>query len=244
MHIKSRLILALLAAFAATAPLYAGPRGDEPIAVPRTIKQGIDFVYVDPQMSTVARRHQRPRNWLGRALNLDFGSGRTSGPNPLFVELARGLKHYQARWGELPQVKIPAGAVLKPGASRTGVDALRVRLGLSRGGGYDAALSDAVTDYQRVHGLAPADGIAGKATIASLNRGAEYYTRRIAINMERAYRLPTAGTFKKYVIVDSGAAEAYLFDRDRSVDSMPVVVGSLVATSAAAAAYPSSAEAM
>ena len=52
----------------ATAPLGAaqGPRGDEPVAVPRTIKQGIDFVYVDPQMSTVARRKQKPQNWLQR----------------------------------------------------------------------------------------------------------------------------------------------------------------------------------
>ena len=46
------------AAMLATAPLSAQPRGDEPVAVPRTIKQGIDFVYVDPEMSSVARRRQ------------------------------------------------------------------------------------------------------------------------------------------------------------------------------------------
>ena len=45
---------------------------------------------------------------------------------------------------------------------------------------------------------------------------------RIAINMERAYRLPPTRTFDRYVVVDSGAAEAYLFDRDRMVDSMRV----------------------
>ena len=47
-------------------------------------------------------------------------------------------------------------------------------------------LFQAVATYQTVHGLGPADGIAGKATIASLNRGSHHYARRIAINVERA----------------------------------------------------------
>src|SRR4051812_37087926 len=41
--------IAAAAAFLAAAPLLsADPKGDEPIAVPTNIKQGIDFVYVDP----------------------------------------------------------------------------------------------------------------------------------------------------------------------------------------------------
>ena len=43
--------------------------------------------------------------------------------------------------------------------------------------------------------------------------------------MERAYRLPATRAFDRYVVVDSGAAEVYLFDRDRRADSMRVVVG-------------------
>jgi murein L,D-transpeptidase YcbB/YkuD len=43
--------------------------------------------------------------------------------------------------------------------------------------------------------------------------------------MERAYRLPATRTFDRYVVVDSGAAEAYLVQGDRSVDRMRVVVG-------------------
>lgn len=223
MHYKFRLILAA-AAFFAAAPLSALPRGDEPIAVPRTIKQGIDFVYVDPQMSTVARRHQRPQNWLQRALSLDFGRRRNA-PNPLFMELAQGLQQYQANWGRLPQTAVPAGPTLKPGSTGNRVNALRSRLGLAPGS-YDQNLVQAVMSYQRVHGLGTPDGIAGKATIASLNRGASYYARRIAINMERAFRLPTTGTFDRYIVVDSGGADARLFSRDRLADSMPVVVGS------------------
>ena len=221
---KIILVLGALA-MVATTPLAAQPRGDEPVAVPRSIKQGIDFVYVDPQMSSVARRKQKPRNWLARLF--DFGSSNRRGaPNPMFDQLARGLQQYQTSWGRLPQTKIPAGAALKRGSTGKRVQLLRTRLGLSPNGGYDQQLVQAVSAYQAVHGLGNPDGIAGKATIASLNRGSLYYARRIAINMERAFRLPQTGAFNRYVVVDSGAAEAYLFDRDRRVDGMRVIVGS------------------
>ena len=220
-----RLVLAA-AALSATAPiLSAVPRGDEPVAVPRSIKQGIDFVYVDPQMSTVAVKKQKPRNWLQRIFRPGERRGKSE-PNPLFVQLATGLQTYQARWGTLPQVKIPSGPALKLGAKGKRVDLLRTRLGLAPRGGYDQDLLLRVSEYQQVHGLEPVDGIAGKATIGSLNLGGTYYARRIAINVERAWRLPPTRTFDRYVLVDSGSAEAWLFDRDRAVDSMRVVVGS------------------
>jgi len=209
-------------AFIAATPVLSQPRGDEPVAVPRTIKQGIDFVYVDPQLSTVAKRHQRSQNWLARLFSQS--SGRQS-PNPIFFDLQRGLQQYEASYGHLPQTKIPAGAALKSGSTGKRVQQLRSRLGLSPSGGFDRNLFDAVTAYQRVHGLGTPDGIAGKGTIASLNRGANYYERKIAINMERAYRLPQTRTFDRYVVVDSGSANTYLFNRDRLADSMKVVVG-------------------
>jgi murein L,D-transpeptidase YcbB/YkuD len=225
-----RTILGAAALAVASPALASGaglqPRGDEPIAVPRSIKQGVDFVYVDPAMSTVAKRRQRPQNWLARVFSLDFGSGRRQAPNILFAQLGRGLQQYQMTYGRLPQVKIPGGAVLKRGSKGRRVDLLRQRLGLAPGGGYDTNLFQAVATYQTVHGIGPADGIAGRATIASLNRGATHYLRRIAINVERAWRLPQTRTFDRYVVVDSGAAEAYLFDRDRIVDGMRVIVGS------------------
>ena len=215
-------------ALVTAAPVAAIPKGDEPVAVPRTIRQGIDFVYVDPQMSSVAKRRQRPQNWLQRLLSFDPSASRRgrNAPNPMFVDLARGLQQYQASWGRLPDVRIPAGPVLKRGATGKRVDLLRTRLGLSPGGGYDEQLFQIVTSYQSVHGIGPVDGIAGKGTIASLNRGPTHYARRIAINVERAFRLPPTRTFDRYVVVDSGAAEARLFDRDRAVDEMRVVVGS------------------
>ena len=223
MYKKLSLTLGALA-LVATTPLAAQPRGDEPIAVPRNIKQGIDFVYVDPELSTVARRRQRPQNWLARLF--DCGSSRRDGPNPLFYELGRGLQQYQASWGRLPQTKIPAGPTLKRGSTGSRVALLRERLGLSRAGGYDDRVIHLVSAYQQVHGLGAIDGIAGKATIASLNRGSTHYARRIAINVERAYRLPPTRQFDRYVVVDSGSAVASLVAGDRVVDSMRVIVGS------------------
>ena len=222
---KKLTILLGAIALATTTPAPAQFRGDEPVAVPRAVRQGIDFVYVDPQMSTVARKKQRPQNWLARMFSGD-GGGRQGAPNPMFVDLARGLQQYQSQWGTLPQTKIPAGGAMKRGSTGKRVTALRTRLGLSPAGGYDEQLFAQVAAYQQVHGLGKADGVAGPATIASLNRGATYYARRIAINMERAYRLPAVRAFNRYVVVDSGAAQTYLFDRDRMVDQMRVIVGS------------------
>ncbi len=224
---KYSLILGAATMLAAT-PISAaqGPKGDEPVAVPRSIKQGIDFVYVDPQMSSVARRKQKPQNWLQRLFN-PSASRRQGAPNPMFDELARGLQQYQATWGRLPQTKIPAGAALKRGSTGKRVALLRTRLGLPAAGGFDDALFQAVSSYQTVHGLGTADGIAGRATIASLNRGSIYYARRIAINMERAFRLARRLAHSTAMWWSIPARrETYLFDRDRRVDSMRVIVGS------------------
>ena len=222
MRKKFSLILGA-AALTAAVPLLAQPRGDEPIAVPSSIKQGVDFVYVDPDMSSVAIKQRRPRNWLRRV----FGGSRDdnrSAPNPMFLQLSDGLAQYESTWGSLPQNKVAAGGSLKVGSSGARVNQLRTRLGLAPGGGFDQALKQRVMNYQAVHAL-DADGIAGRATIASLNQGAEFYEKKIAINMERAWRLPATRAFDRYVIIDSGSAEAYLFDRDRMADSMRVVVG-------------------
>ncbi len=225
MHKNIYLFLSAVAVLTAT-PVSALPqKGDEPIAVPRTIKQGIDFVYVDPKMSTVARRRQRPQNWLQRMLKPEPRSAQGGVPNAMFTELGRGLQGYQATWGRLPQVKVSAGAALKRGSTGKRVAQLRTRFGLPASGGFDDRLFQTVAAYQVVHGLGTPDGIVGRATIESLNHGANYYARRIAINMERAYRLPASRVFDRYVVVDSGAAETYLFDRDRLVERMRVIVG-------------------
>src|SRR5688500_11127598 len=120
---KLSLILGA-AALTLSVPVYSvTPRGDEPVAVPSSIKQGIDFVYVDPQMSTVAKRKQKPRNWLSRMFR-GSREEQAAAPNPVFVQLADGLAQYQASWGRLPQHKIPAGAALKRGSTGKRVEQL------------------------------------------------------------------------------------------------------------------------
>lgn len=128
MHKNICLFLSAVAVIAT--PASALPqKGDEPIAVPRTIKQGIDFVYVDPKMTTVARRRQRPQNWLQRMLRPEPASARGGAPNVMFSELARGLQQYQASWGRLPQVQIKSGAALKRGLTGNRVSQLRTAWG-------------------------------------------------------------------------------------------------------------------
>ena len=225
MSSKLHLILGAAALLAAT-PLLAQPRGDEPVAVPSSIKQGVDFVYVDPQMSSVARRQPAAAQLAAAHLRRLRARTAASAPNPVFLAARRGPRAVPGDLGRLA-----AGRGLRPArrssAAPTGrrVDALRTRLGLRgrrrlrRGARTSAWRSTSAST------ASTADGIAGRATIASLNLGAEHYERRIAINMERAWRLPATNAFDRYVLVDSGAAEAYLFDRDRVADSMRVIVG-------------------
>jgi len=115
MRTQIKLILGALALSAAAPLISAVPRGDEPVAVPTAIKQGIDFVYVDPAMSTVARRKQKPRNWLQRVFG-GSGDAGVKAPNPVFTQLSQGLEQYRASWGTLPQTKVAAGPTLKLGA--------------------------------------------------------------------------------------------------------------------------------
>ena len=83
-----------------------------------------------------------------------------------------------------------AAGTLKPGQTGPEVVALRDRLiamglmGRSASPDYDDALAGAVTAFQERSGLAP-DGIAGPATLAALNIGAEVRLGQVLVAMER-----------------------------------------------------------
>lgn len=226
MSMVSRFLIAA-SALALAAPLSAFPlQGDEPVGVPSSVEQGIDFVYVDPKLKAMANRPRQSDNWMLRSIGYDWSFGQQqSAPNPIFVQLREGLDEYRMRWGSLPRIQISAGTTLKSGSEGQRVDMLRARLGLPPGWGFDAQLGQALSEYQRVHGL-EATGVADAATIESLNRGPDYYERLIIVNLERARRLPSMGDFQRYVLVDSGAAEIYLYQNDRVADRMKAIVGS------------------
>ena len=208
----------------------------EPIDLPPAIEQGVDMIYIDEEL--VPRAVQN--NNLLHDISFDDWSGAPVDlfvpVNPIYTDLRRGLVRYQQRWGDLPQVPVPSGPTLKPGQTGERVALLRQRLGLGGGDSYDAALANAVKDFQSVHGL-KADGIAGAGTVQALNRGPQYYEQLIIINMERAKRLPSPEEQRKYALVDSGSARLTLWENGRVVDSMKLIVGKAETATPMMAAY-------
>ena len=226
--IKIAFAVTLAAAFvsvgmsaAATQP-QAQP--DEPVALPPAVEQGVDMVYVDPEIAGNIR-------WRNTKLD-DVTFARYAGApldliqaiNPLYAGLRRGLVAYQRKWAVLPQFTLPSGPALAVGSEGERVTLLRERLGLPVGGRFDEPLAARVVEYQKVHGL-EADGIAGDDVIASLNLGAEHYEHVLMINMERARRLPAPGELKRHIVVDAGSAMVLMYDHDKLVGSMRAAVG-------------------
>jgi murein L,D-transpeptidase YcbB/YkuD len=216
---------AILAAACLSVGASATPQQpEEPIALPPAVEQGVDMVYVDPEIAGNIR-------WRNTKLD-DVTFARYAGApldliqaiNPLYANLRRGLVDYQRKWGVLPQFAMPAGAALTIGSEGERVTLLRERLGLTVGSHFDAALAGRVADYQKVHGL-KADGIAGSDVIASLDLGAEHYEHVVMINMERARRLPAPGELRRHIIVDTGSAVVLMYDNDKLVGSMRAAVG-------------------
>jgi murein L,D-transpeptidase YcbB/YkuD len=216
----------LLAAAAAViaAPAVARQQPIEPIDLPPSIEQGVDLIYIDPEIKPkIERRNELLKSfgfqdWTGAPIDLFVPV------NDTYTALRRGLMKYKARWGSLPQVQVPAGASMRIGSRDERVALLRQRFGLAAGDQFDASLDKVVKDYQAQHGLT-SDGIVGNGTIDSLNRGADYYERLIILNMERARRLPATDDKARYVLVDAGAAKLYMYENGKIVDSMNVIVG-------------------
>src|SRR6476620_6846996 len=208
----------------------------EPIDLPPAIEQGVDMIYIDEELVPKAVHDNGPAGdmnfaaWSGAPVDM-FTS-----VNPIYTDLRRGLVRYQQRWGNLPDVPVPAGPTLKTGMTGDRVAAMRARLGLSAGDKFDAALAAQVKEFQSVHGL-KADGVAGAGTVDALNRGAAYYEQLIIINMERARRLPAPEEQRKYVLVDAGSARLSMWENGRVVDTMKVVVGKAETATPMMAAY-------
>jgi len=223
MKVGISLLTALAAALAA--PAFAQDTPLEPIEIPPSIEQGVDLIYIDPEIKPeIDRRNELLQSmgfedWTGAPIDLFVPVNQT------YTELRRGLMRYRQRWGSLPDIDLPEGPAMKPGGKDPRVTLLRQRLGLAPGDQFDAALEKRVRDYQAAHGMKP-DGIVGNGTIASLNRGAGHYERVIIVNMERARRLPAESDPGRYILVDAGAARLYAYEDGKLVDSMNVIVGS------------------
>lgn len=182
------------------------------------------MIYIDPEIAPAIRKRDAllhdivSREEAGAPVDLFLAA------SPIFTDLRRGLVRYRMKWGSLSQVRIESGAVLKAGMEGERVALLRERLGLRPGSKFDDELAKAVKLYQEVHAL-KADGVAGEGTIASLNLGADHYETLLKINLERARRLPGSAERGRYIVVDAGAAQMYLFEDGKVRDSMKVIVG-------------------
>ena len=126
---------------------------------------------------------------------------------------------------------LPDSGKLAPGSTGPAVTALRARLRQdgadlpddAAAATFDKTLADAVTAFQRRHGLTP-DGIVGKATLAALNVGIEQRIRQIIVNMERWRWLPD-DLGRRHIVVNIAG-----FSLDATTDGqvrqhMKVVVG-------------------
>ncbi|HEV2596425.1 MAG TPA: L,D-transpeptidase family protein [Sphingomicrobium sp.] len=223
-RIGTGVVIIFAAASVSVAANATPQQPEEPVALPPAVEQGVDMVYIDPEIAGNIR-------WRNTKLD-DVTFARYAGApldliqaiNPLYADLRRGLVDYQKKWGVLPQFTIPAGPALTIGSQGERVTLLRERLGLSVGSRFDEALSKRVAEFQKVHAL-KVDGIAGDDVIASLNLGAEHYEHLVMINMERARRLPAPGELKRHIIVDTGSAMVMMYDNDKFVGSMRAAVG-------------------
>ncbi len=222
MHIR---LTHLLLAVALGNPAFAKPAHPiEPVEIPPSIQQGVELIYIDPEIAPVVRKRNALLEELGIEDELGSAVDLLVPTSTTYTQLRRGLARYRSDWSSLPQTNISAGAALKLGMKGERVALLRERLGLAAGNLFDEALARAVRRFQQVHGLKP-DGVAGEGTIASLNLGSQHYERVLMLNLKRARQLPTAAERNRYILVDVGAAQLYLFEDGKVKDSMRVIVG-------------------
>lgn len=187
-------------------------------------RPSIDMIYVDSELA--------PQSGGGGDRR---ASRAVSDQHPIYRQLSEALGEYQRDWGGLPQVEILDGPPLRHGSTGERVRQLRDRLGLFPEGAFDSELQERLRAYQAAHGL-PVDGIAGGRTLQSLNRGASYYERLIQANLERARALPAVPR-GRYLLVDAAAAQLWMYEDGRPVDSMRVIVGKPTEQTPMLAAY-------
>lgn len=127
-------------------------------------------------------------------------------------------------WG----AKVP-GSGLKAGQSGGAVTALAGRLsamGYMSGtrSSYDSAVQQAVARFQKDHGLAP-DGVAGKGTLAEVNKDPEDRLKQVATAMERE-RWSNLPQGRRHVLVNIPDFTARIMDNGRTAFETRAVVGS------------------
>lgn len=165
-----------------------------------------------------------------------LGAAEPVPPHEGYERLQEALDRYRRVTSRGEPEPVPPGPTLKLGTKGDRVVALRERLaraaeaeaaeplpGTDRPEVFDISLEMAVLAFQERHGL-PADGAAGPATLAELNRTAEDQIRKIEVNLERWRRMPP-DLGKRHVLVNIAAFRLDAVEDGRSVLDMRVIVG-------------------
>ncbi len=171
---------------------------------------------------------------LERALaeqNLAEVLDRLAPQHPWYGRLQQTLEGYRriAVQGGWPRLRVRK--TLRPGMLDPAVTVLRERLHLSgdlpgertRSEEFDAGLEAAVRRFQARHGL-EVDGIVGPRTRAALNVPVEERIGQILVNLER-WRWMPRDFESRYILVNAAGFEMHVFEQNRSVLDMKVIVG-------------------
>ncbi|MFN3944472.1 MAG: murein L,D-transpeptidase [Allosphingosinicella sp.] len=183
----------------------------------------VGVIYVDRELKPRQPTRKELLDALGAATSLSALLDHKLTVNRHYAELRAAYADWRARWGDLPDVRVPTGPTLSSGATGERVRLLRQRLGLAPGNRFDGDVAQKLRAWKVAHGL-PREPVADAATIAALNRGQVHHERLIRANLERARALPS-DLGRRYVLVDAAAARLWLYEDGRPVDSMRVVVG-------------------
>src|ERR1700741_1588458 len=113
---KLQTFLALLAFGFISPATAAQPLPVEPVALPPAVAQGVDMVYIDPEIAVDIRWRNTKLDNVSFARYAGAPLALIQAINPLYTDLRRGLVDYQKRWGSLPQFSMPSGPALTTGS--------------------------------------------------------------------------------------------------------------------------------
>jgi murein L,D-transpeptidase YcbB/YkuD len=91
---------------------------------------------------------------------------------------------------------------------------------------YDKGLAQGVIEFQIIHGLEP-DGVLGSMTINYLNKSLRSRVEAIAVNIDRIRWTPELKKDSEYIIVNVPEYKLYIYDKNKEVFEMRVVVGAV-----------------
>lgn len=149
---------------------------------------------------------------------------------PEYVALRRTLQQYRGIAARGGWPLLPSGPTLRPGDRGDAVLLLRARIAaetrLARADSpavFDAALAEAVREFQRTHGLHD-DAAVGPGTRAALNAGAGSRVEQIELSLERLRWVPD-DLGRRHVRVSIPAFELAVVEEGRTALAMRVVGG-------------------